>query len=710
MDDQRIVISSSVTITPEAVRDREFATVFRGYQPSEVRQFLLRVSEELVEMAQREQHSLTEMREAVSRAAHPEMDESALTNALGDHTARLIAAARETAAGITADAEKAASSMLRDAEARVARMRQDAEAIVASRIEEADNVTANLRQAAQAEARAIREQAEAEAEAALHSARAQGKEMVGEAREVRERMLSDLSRRRRAAQVQLEQLRVARERLMTALDVVRRTLDEATEELAAAEPEARMAAEAVARDMASSAVVDDLVLHVKEHSARPAESETPPAREPRLSVAGERERSKAIPEGFVSPITTTVPSWSGSAPPSPSPASSRGPGRTEPGSVDATLERLMGAGSLGAAARAATSASPIAERPTVRPQSVVESALPPADPTHDAGVPGPPVATDELATGEVPAVGQHRTPVVEELFARIRADQGPEDGGEQAGDDPAEPTAAGGSAESAPAPESVDAPAPGDAADSAPDVASGGTGGDAAGDNGIRSEEFADQIDLVDEAALAQRDTLLDPLDSAIVRAMKRVLRDEQNEVLDRLRQLKGGSPAQALPSVEDQRATYRAPIAPLLAEAAKAAGGEVAQATAEAWADELSETLLVPLRERLDRAFEGHDDSTGDASEAEAAEAVRLAYRQCKVSEIDPLVRHHTAAAFSRGVHSSAPDGSSLRWVVDDDGPCPDCDDNALAGPTPKGEEYPTGQPYPPAHPGCRCLLVPAT
>jgi hypothetical protein len=31
------------------------------------------------------------------------------------------------------------------------------------------------------------------------------------------------------------------------------------------------------------------------------------------------------------------------------------------------------------------------------------------------------------------------------------------------------------------------------------------------------------------------------------------------------------------------------------------------------------------------------------------------------------------------------------------------------LAGPTPKGQAYPTGQLHPPAHHGCRCLLVPA-
>jgi hypothetical protein len=50
------------------------------------------------------------------------------------------------------------------------------------------------------------------------------------------------------------------------------------------------------------------------------------------------------------------------------------------------------------------------------------------------------------------------------------------------------------------------------------------------------------------------------------------------------------------------------------------------------------------------------------------------------------------------------------VRWVVDDiDGPCPDCDDNALAGPTPLGQPFPTGQVAPPAHPGCRCVLAPS-
>jgi hypothetical protein len=64
---------------------------------------------------------------------------------------------------------------------------------------------------------------------------------------------------------------------------------------------------------------------------------------------------------------------------------------------------------------------------------------------------------------------------------------------------------------------------------------------------------------------------------------------------------------------------------------------------------------------------------------------------------------------AFGRGLYVALPEGASARWLVDDGGvPCPDCDDDALAGAVTKGEPFPTGPCHPPAHPGCRCLLVP--
>jgi hypothetical protein len=65
-------------------------------------------------------------------------------------------------------------------------------------------------------------------------------------------------------------------------------------------------------------------------------------------------------------------------------------------------------------------------------------------------------------------------------------------------------------------------------------------------------------------------------------------------------------------------------------------------------------------------------------------------------------------ALAWARGVYDAVPDGAVMWWVPFEEGRCSDCDDNALE-PTVKGKEFPTGQPFPPAHPGCRCLLAPA-
>jgi hypothetical protein len=54
-------------------------------------------------------------------------------------------------------------------------------------------------------------------------------------------------------------------------------------------------------------------------------------------------------------------------------------------------------------------------------------------------------------------------------------------------------------------------------------------------------------------------------------------------------------------------------------------------------------------------------------------------------------------------------PSEATVRWVVDPGaGPCPDGEDDALEGPISRGTPFPTGHLYPPAHPGCRCLLVP--
>ena len=97
---------------------------------------------------------------------------------------------------------------------------------------------------------ALREQrdaAAAEVEAAAAEARREGREMVAEAQRVRERMLGDLARRRRQARQQVEQLMAGRERLLESFDAARQVIEVATQDLRAALPEARQAAEAAGR-------------------------------------------------------------------------------------------------------------------------------------------------------------------------------------------------------------------------------------------------------------------------------------------------------------------------------------------------------------------------------------------------------------------------------------------------------------------------------
>jgi hypothetical protein len=92
-----------------------------------------------------------------------------------------------------------------------------------------------------------------------------------------------------------------------------------------------------------------------------------------------------------------------------------------------------------------------------------------------------------------------------------------------------------------------------------------------------------------------------------------------------------------------------------------------------------------------------------------ELDEAVRSSYRELRGRLADGAVRHVVLAAYSAGVYDATPDDAKLCWLVDNGGvPCPDADDNALAGALVKGEPFPTGHLRAPAHAGCRCLVIP--
>lgn len=220
-----------------------------------------------------------------------------------------------------------------------------------------------------------------------------------------------------------------------------------------------------------------------------------------------------------------------------------------------------------------------------------------------------------------------------------------------------------------------------------------------------RDEGTGNQTDV---EAREARDAVLQPLQRELGRKVKRALQDEQNDVLDRLRTVKGRpSAAEVLPSPSEQiavlAATLRTPVDAAFSGGRRAVGarGESASAPA-AMVDGLAAAMVERLHARLVDAI----DESGD-DDTVVTQRLGSRYREFKGQELDAVVGDTLAAAWALGVYDGVPNDTMLRWVPSVEGNCPDCDDNALE-PTSRGQMFPTGQPHPPAHPGCRCLLVP--
>ena len=187
--------------SPAQIADANFSTGRRGFDQSEVRDFLRMVSAELAQLQERARFLERELEAAQSNTdlSSTRMDDETLTRLLGEETARVLHAARESSHAIRENAESAAAQMLT----------------------EASNESTRLREEAEIEASRRRADAANDAESELSMAKQQGREMVNEARAYRERVLSELARRRELAREQIEQLVHGRDRLMQAFERAR---------------------------------------------------------------------------------------------------------------------------------------------------------------------------------------------------------------------------------------------------------------------------------------------------------------------------------------------------------------------------------------------------------------------------------------------------------------------------------------------------------
>ncbi|HUV20066.1 MAG TPA: DivIVA domain-containing protein [Ilumatobacteraceae bacterium] len=229
-------------------------------------------------------------------------------------------------------------------------------------------------------------------------------------------------------------------------------------------------------------------------------------------------------------------------------------------------------------------------------------------------------------------------------------------------------------------------------------------------------EELVDEA--VEDTPFDQRDADLTPLIVASAKKLKRVLADEQNEVLDRLRRREPvRSLSDLLPAPAEHLDRYRGVIVDDLLAAANAGAslvtpGQVARisksaaGTAVASGEAvLDEWLILPLRERLERCV-----NDGDGDNAGITKRVRAVYREWKTQHIDEQLDDVLRAAHGNGAYAALEPGTPVDWVSDrSHDVCADCDDNTLGGAVAAGQPFPTGHRFPPAHLGCRCLLLPA-
>jgi hypothetical protein len=232
--------------------------------------------------------------------------------------------------------------------------------------------------------------------------------------------------------------------------------------------------------------------------------------------------------------------------------------------------------------------------------------------------------------------------------------------------------------------------------------------------------EVVAEIDVDDDAdapptPFERRDADVTPIIVSSARKLKRVLADEQNEVLDALRRSEPVRELQMLlPGAAEHVERYRVAIDSELAEAANAGATMVGRsaklskantaAAVAASGSVLADWLVQPLRERLERCV-----ADGDADNAGISKRVRAVYREWKTQHIDEQLDDVILAAHGRGVLAAIAPGTPVVWVCDAATTgCADCDDNSLAGPIPAGQAFPTGSEFAPAHVGCRCLLLP--
>ncbi len=627
--------------SPAAVGSASFPTNRRGFDQGEVRDFLRMVSAELARLQERERFLENELRTLQTRgmSAPGRLDEETVTTLLGEEAARVLSTARDASVQIRERAEESATRLVKDAA-------EDA---------------ARIREAANIEASRIREDAAHDAEAEIEMAKQQGRDMVNEARAYREKVLSELSRRRDAARAQIEQLLHGRDRLMNAFE------------------RARLASEDVIGGLADAHDEPEFIVDLTPTTG-PVPVVNP--HHPSVGVFNDETAEETAASTDIHADEVVIFDHE----------TAEVVGHEEPMSIVEVIdhEDMADVSTVEIVDEPAVTDHPVhvvADEPVVaEPETDEES-----EQTNVVSLFGrnrkghdlPEVANDaapldDTTPSDAPAAGKTpRTPPagVDDIFAKLRAGST-----EEVAAKAAEKT--------------VDAPAP----------------------QAKKPAKPKAPVITADPGRFLARNEALAPLVVAMARKLKRVLADEQNEVLQHLRLKRSSLEMDAfLGSVGDHSARYATSVteetmaaAGAGAKSVKSAGGSSKRVTQKAIATHVAASIAAGLVAGF------REDTRIAIGEAEGdreilASLMRDVYRKWKMELIDRHVDDIACSAYSKGGFLAMENGSALGWMVDPDAPCcSECEDNSLAGLVTKGDEFPTGHQLPPAHPGCRCLVCP--
>jgi len=621
--------------SPAAVGSAAFPTGRRGFDQAEVRDFLKMVAAEMARLQERERFLESEMRAMQTRglSAPGRLDEETVTTLLGEEAARVLTAARDASTQIRDRAEESATRLVKDAA-------EDA---------------VRIRESAVLEAARIRQDSGADAESEIEMAKQQGRDMVNEAREYREKVLSELSRRRDAARSQIEQLLHGRDRLMNAFERARIASEDVIGGLTEAHDEPEFIVDLspttgpvpiINSEHPSVKVFDREEVIVEEEPAEVATNVVIFDHETEVDVIEEEVSVEVIDEIQIVDVLHPV---------------------HTPTDVASSVEEVVSVEPTETTQTNVVSLFGRGRRSVDMPEIKIEVEI--EKPAKEAVV----VRTVKKDVA-----------AVDDIFAKLRAG-----------------STADVAAKATTASEIVK--------DEKPAVKT-------AAPKAEKKAKAKPAVPVVDPARFEERNEELSPVVVAMARKLKRVLADEQNTVLGHVRAKKTSLDIDAVLGTEaEHSARYAAAVvedsmaaASAGAKSVKASGGSSRRVTQKAIASHAVSAITAGLVAGF------REDARIAIGEAEGDRDVLLGlirdvYRSWKTERIDSHVDDIACSSYSHGAYLALEPGSRITWMAEPDtNCCSECEDNSLGGSVVRGDDFPTGHSHPPAHAGCRCLVCP--